>query len=162
VLWVIALLSALLASPAMFADSTRWAHDHWLQRSDERTLEVDIVDGALLEGPLESLFRPESAPLRAGDRLPLGAWTVQILQEISGRPTRFAVLFDRPLDDPSLSFLIWKNGGLRALVVPRVGQRVHVKHEPGPIGHLAGEALKSGRLARRGALHRRHRALAMT
>jgi len=110
------------------------AHDHLLQRTGERTLEVAIVDGALLEGPLESLFRPESAPLRAGDRLPLGAWTVQILQEIAGRPTRFAVSFDRSLDDPSLSFLIWKDGGLRALAPPRVGERVLVKHEPGPMG----------------------------
>ena len=110
------------------------AHDHLLQRTDDRSLELTIVGGALLEGPLEYLFRPESAPLRAGDRLPLGAWTVQILEEIAGRPTRFAVSFDRSLDDPSLSFLIWKDGGLRALAVPRVGERVLVKHEPGPMG----------------------------
>ena len=77
------------------------AHDHLLKRTDERSLEITVLNGALLEGALESLFRPESAPLRAGDRLPLGAWTVQILEESAGRPTRFSVLFDRSLDDPS-------------------------------------------------------------
>jgi len=110
------------------------AHDHLVTRTDERSLEISVVGGTLLEGPLESLFRPASAPLRVGDRLPLGAWVVQILEEIAGRPTRFAVLFDRSLDDPSLAFLIWKDGALRALAVPRVGERVLVKHELGPMG----------------------------
>jgi hypothetical protein len=110
------------------------AHDHWLMRTDDRTLDITVVGGALLEGALEALFRPPSKPLRTGDRIPLGAWTVRILDESAGRPTRFSVSFDRSLDDPSLAFLIWKDGGLRALAVPRVGERVLVKHELGPMG----------------------------
>ena len=110
------------------------AHDHLLKRTDDRTLELTVLNGALLEGALESLFRPETAPLRVGERVPLGAWTVQILQERAGRPVRFAVSFDRSLDDPGLAFLIWKGGRLRALAVPRVGQQVLVKHELGPMG----------------------------
>jgi len=110
------------------------AHDHLLKRTDDRTLELTVLNGALLEGALESLFRPETAPLRVGERMPLGAWTVQILQERAGRPVRFAVSFDRSLDDPGLAFLIWKGGRLRALAVPRVGQQVLVKHELGPMG----------------------------
>jgi len=110
------------------------AHDHQLTRTDERTLEVNVLGGALLEGPFEALFRPASAPLRVGDRLTLGAWTVQILDENAGRPSRFSVSFDRALDDPTLAFLIWKGGKLRALPAPRVGERVLVKHELGPMG----------------------------
>lgn len=110
------------------------AHDHLIRRTDDRTIEITVLGGALLEGPLEFLFRPESAPLRAGDRLPLGNWTVQILEEAAGRPTRLTVAFDRSLDDPSLAFLIWRDGGLRALVAPSVGEGVLVKHELGPTG----------------------------
>jgi len=44
------------------------------------------------------------------------------------------VLFDRSLDDPTLSFLIWKGGMLRSLVAPRLGEEVLVKHELGPMG----------------------------
>ncbi|HEV8247068.1 MAG TPA: hypothetical protein VGP93_14925, partial [Polyangiaceae bacterium] len=62
------------------------------------------------------------------------AWTVQILEESAGRPARFSVSFDRSLDDPSLAFLIWKDGGLRALAAPAVGQPVLVRHELGPMG----------------------------
>jgi len=110
------------------------AHDHLVKRIDDRNLEISIVGGALLDGALESLFRPESAPLRVGDRLPLGAWTVQILDETAGRPTRFSVSFDRSLDDPSLVLLIWKDGGLRALPPPQIGHEVLLKRELGPMG----------------------------
>jgi len=109
-------------------------HDHLLKRTDDRTLEISILNGALLEGAFETLFRPPSAPLRVGDRLPLGAWSVQILEESAGRPTRFSVAFDRSLDAPNLCLLIWKGGALRSLAPLAVGQELIVKHEPGPMG----------------------------
>jgi hypothetical protein len=110
------------------------SHDHLVRRTDERTLEITIEGGALLEGALESLLRSPREPLHAGDEVPLGDWTVRVLAGDRGRPTRFAVVFDRSVDDPSMVFLVWKEGALRALVPPRVGQDVMVKHEPGPMG----------------------------
>ncbi|HKO51111.1 MAG TPA: hypothetical protein VJV79_25555 [Polyangiaceae bacterium] len=110
------------------------AHDHRLRRTGDRSLEITVLDGALLEGALESLFRPPSAPLHVGDRLPLGGWTVQILEESAGRPKRFSVSFDRSLDDPTISLLIWKDGALRSLAAPRLGEQAIVKHELGPMG----------------------------
>jgi hypothetical protein len=64
----------------------------------------------------------------------IGAWTAQILEDSAGRPTRFSVSFDRSLDDPTLAFVVWKGGALRKLALPRVGERVLVKHELGPMG----------------------------
>ena len=110
------------------------AHDHRLKRTADRSLEITILNGVLLDNALESLFRPASAPLRAGELVPLGAWTVQILEESAGRPSRFSVTFDRSLDDPSLTLLIWKGGALRSLAAPGLGQEVIVKHERGPMG----------------------------
>ena len=110
------------------------AHDHLLKRTDDRTLEITILNGELLDGTFESLFRPPSSPLRVGDRVPLAAWTVQILEESAGRPTRFSVSFDRSLDSPTLCLLIWKGKALRSLAPPSVGQQVIVKHELGPMG----------------------------
>jgi hypothetical protein len=110
------------------------AHDHRLRRTGERSLEITVLNGALLEGAFESLFRPPSAPLRAGERVPLGAWSVQILEEIAGRPTRFSVSFDRSVDDPTLTLLIWKGGALRSLAAPSLGTEVLLKHELGPMG----------------------------
>ena len=80
------------------------------------------------------MFRPTSEPLRVGDRLPIGAWSAQILEESAGRPTRFSVTFDRSADDPTIALLIWRDGALRSLAVPSLGEQVFVKHELGPMG----------------------------
>ena len=110
------------------------AHRHRVRRLDERTLEVTLLDGTLLDDALEYLFRAHSAPLRAGDRAALGAFSVQVLDENAGRPTRFSVQFDRPLEDETLAFVIWKRGALRAFIPPKLGETVLVEHELGPMG----------------------------
>ena len=88
----------------------------------------------MLEGAFEYLFRPPSSPLHIGDTLPIGTWSVRILDETAGRPSRFSITFDRSIDDPTLAFLIWKGKTLRALVPPRVGDQVLIEHEDGPMG----------------------------
>ena len=113
---------------------TMSAHDHTVTRSDERTLDVAIQGGTLLEGALDYLFRPPSKPLHIGDTLPIGAWSIRILDETGGRPSRFSVTFDRSVDDPTLAFVIWKNKALRALAPPKIGEQVLVTHEDGPMG----------------------------
>jgi hypothetical protein len=110
------------------------SYDHRVKRTDDRTLEISIVDGALLDATFESLVRPRTAPLRAGDVVPLGAWSVAILADDGGQPTRFAVTFDRSVDDPSIAIVEWKDGALRALPAPAVGGEVLVRHERGPMG----------------------------
>ncbi|WP_394820743.1 hypothetical protein [Pendulispora albinea] len=108
--------------------------DHVVRRTDARTLEITIVNGVLLQGGFETVVRPPSAPLRAGDTVPLGAWTVRIVDDDAGRPKRFSVTFDRPADDPSLAFVTWRDGALRAWTPPPIGQEVTVKHAIGPMG----------------------------
>ena len=110
------------------------AHDHRVTRTDDRTLEVTILNGTMLEGALEYLFRPPSSPLHIGDTLPIGNWSVRILDETAARPSRFSVTFDRSIDDPTLAFVVWQNKALRALLPPKVGEQVVVKHEAGPMG----------------------------
>ena len=110
------------------------AHDQRVLRVNERTLEITVQNGALLEDDLEILFRAPDFPLEVGDRLPPANWTVRVLEAAHGRPSRFSVEFDRSVDDPSLVFLIWQNGALRALHVPPIGVATLVKHELGPMG----------------------------
>jgi hypothetical protein len=95
------------------------SRDHLIRRADDRTLESAIVDGTLLEGAFANVVRTRDAPLRTGDVIPLGAWTVRILDDIEGQPTRFSVTFDRPVDDPSIALVVWQDGAVRALEPPR-------------------------------------------
>lgn len=110
------------------------AHDERVRRTAERTLELTILGGSLLDGAFENVVRPLSSPLRAGDVVPLGAWTVCILDDTAGRPTRFSLTLDCSFDDPSIVLLVWQNGALRALPPPPIGQAVLVPHELGPMG----------------------------
>ncbi len=45
----------------------------------------------------------------------------------SSGPHRVEFRFDRPLDDPSLYFLAWRNGALRHVVLPSVGESLLLK-----------------------------------
>ncbi|WP_394834803.1 hypothetical protein LVJ94_50735 [Pendulispora rubella] len=108
--------------------------DHIVKRTDDRTLEITLVKGTLFDDLFTSFVRPNDAPLRAGHVVSLGTWIVRIVDDDAGRPTRFAVTFDRSVDDPSLAFVVWHDGALRAFTAPPVGHEVTVKHEAGPMG----------------------------
>jgi hypothetical protein len=53
--------------------------------------------------------------------------------EEGGSPSHVTFTFDRSLDDPSLRWLAWKDGGFVPFTPPPLGQRVSVP--PAPI-HL--------------------------
>jgi hypothetical protein len=108
------------------------SHDHRVKRTDDDTLEIAIVGGTMLEDGF--FVRPSDAPLRKGDVVPLDTWTVRILDDSEGRPTRFSITFDRPVDDPSIALVVWQDGELRALHAPAVGQEALLKHQSGPMG----------------------------
>jgi hypothetical protein len=110
------------------------SHDHRIKRRDDRTLEIAIVGGTMLEDAFERVVRASDAPLRTGDVIALGAWTVRILDDIQGQPTRFSVTFDCPVDDPSIALVVWQDGALRALEPPAIGSEVLLKHQVGPMG----------------------------
>ena len=44
-----------------------------------------------------------------------------------GRPDRVLATFDRPLEDPSLVWLVWADGELRAFDLPAPGETTRVE-----------------------------------
>lgn len=92
------------------------------------------MGGTVLEDGFERVVRSSDAPLRTGGVVPLDPWTVRILDDVEGRPTRFSVTFDRPVDDPSIALVVWQDGALRVLQAPAIGHEVLVKHRAGPMG----------------------------
>lgn len=88
---------------------------HLLTRVSRDTLELEVVGGSMLTGPVELLFRRPEFPLRHGDEIALDGLTIRILKvDAEGRPVRVRFGFDVPVDDPSLVFLLaTKRGMLR-------------------------------------------------
>lgn len=94
---------------------------HLLRRTAAETLELATPDGTLLDGAWPSIFRARSVPFPRGSVVRTSYMTVTVLDDRAGRPTRVAYRFTKPLDDPSLVFLIFKDGRLRRLTPPPVG-----------------------------------------
>ena len=70
----------------------------------------------------ERFFRTPGSPLEPGGQIDLCGIEVVVLTVNSVGPTRVAFEFDRPLEDPSLCFLVWRDKGLRRETLPGVGQ----------------------------------------
>jgi hypothetical protein len=109
-------------------------HDHWLRRPRPRSLELEVVDGVMMRSLFEELYRDRRHPLPAGTVLDRRLLRVEILEDEQGAPTRIAFEFDRDLDDPSLRFLIWREGRLQRAVLPAVGGETYIERELGPAG----------------------------
>lgn len=95
---------------------------HRLHRIGPRSLELEVVGGAMLRGPVEQLFRRPDAALHEGDVVDLPGLEIRIMTVApDGAPTRVRYTFERTLDDPLLQFL---------LVTPRGP----IRYPMGPVG----------------------------
>ena len=94
---------------------------HHLRRTAADTLELSTPEGTLLDGAWPSVFRARSLPLPRGAVVRTSYMTATVLDDRAGRPTRVSFQFTRSLDDPSLIFLAFRDGGLRRVAMPPVG-----------------------------------------
>jgi hypothetical protein len=94
---------------------------HHLRRTAADTLELSTPDGTLLDGAWPSIFRSRAQPLPRGAVVRTSYMTATVLDDRAGCPTRVSFQFTRPLDDPSLVFLVFRDGGLRRLALPPIG-----------------------------------------
>jgi hypothetical protein len=97
---------------------------HRVRRTAADTLELSTPDGTLLDGAWPSVFRTRSLPLPRGAVVRTSYMTATVLDDRAGRPTRVSFQFTRLLDDPSLIFLTFRDGGLRRLAMPPVGGEI--------------------------------------
>lgn len=86
---------------------------HTLTRVADDALEMEVVMGSMLTGPVELLFRRPEFPFAEGDLVELEGLSIRILKvDGDGRPVRVRYRFDVPVDDPSLVFLLATKRGL--------------------------------------------------
>jgi hypothetical protein len=120
-------------------------YDARLRRSEDDTLDVH-VDGGILPKPgtwpetpgaapayrleymaqhLTSFVRGGDEPMRAGDVVELTGLRIEVRAVTDeGSPTDVRFRFDRSLDDPSLRWLVYRDGEYRPFVPPKLGSEV--------------------------------------
>jgi hypothetical protein len=76
---------------------------------------------------LTAFTRGLQEPMRAGDTGSLAGFQAEVVR-VSGDdgPSDMTFTFDRSLDDPSLRWLAWKDGGYVPFAVPPVGGAVEL------------------------------------
>ena len=95
---------------------------HRFDRVSPRALELTVQDGALLQRPVERLFRGPDRPLRSGDVIDLDGLLVEVLAATDdGAVQRVRFTFDRRLEHESLKFFVFGQQGLRAYPMGRPG-----------------------------------------
>jgi hypothetical protein len=98
-----------------------------VRRVDARTLEVSTVGGVMHDQPQETLFRPLSEALHAGDEIDAGRFRATVVGERKeGGVVAVRFVFDRPLEDSELAFLVGGPEGLGRFELPAIGKAVVV------------------------------------
>ena len=97
---------------------------HILRRTGPRTLELSVLDGAMLTDPPELFFRPSTASPRVGDVFEDAIMTARVLRtDPDGGVQAVSFTFVEDLDAPRWILLTNANG-IRPFPMPRVGQTV--------------------------------------
>lgn len=110
------------------------AYAHRLTRTSERDVEVEVIDGRMMESVFEQLVRSTAYPMALGHRVHLNGAFVEVIGLDQGLPNRLRVTFDEVPEGGGLTLGQWEGERLVPLVLPAVGQSVVL---PKPSGLLS-------------------------
>lgn len=96
-------------------------------RTSDRSLRIMPLSSDVRYSALPSLYRGDSAPMRADQRIRLPGLEVLVEQVRDGNPTLMHFTFDRSLEDPQLWFLESTIDGLKRFQVPKLGETTRVR-----------------------------------
>lgn len=110
------------------------AYAHRLTRVSEREVEVEVIDGRMMESVFEQLVRSTAYPIPLGHRVSLHGASVEVIGLDEGLPSRLRVTFDEVPERGGFTFGQWEGERLVPFVLPAVGQSVVL---PKPSGLLS-------------------------
>jgi hypothetical protein len=93
-----------------------------LVRTASERFTLELIEGRMLDTPVEELYRSPDLPLKAGAEVVLNGLRAEVLADDGIGPTRVEFCFDRSLDDPSMRLMVWKPGhGFQRIKPPPTG-----------------------------------------
>lgn len=118
-------------APKAWRALTMAPHEFRITRTRRNRLEIEVIDGELLVSEPEQLLRSVAFPVRPGDCVAMAGLTVTVLVCGEQGPTRLALDFPAPLEDPQYCFLVWRGRALRRFTIPAEGNSMVLPREPG-------------------------------
>jgi hypothetical protein len=101
--------------------------EHIFRRTGANSFEFEASRGAIVHGVFADIVRDPSYPFAVGDTVQLSNARLTVLTVLEGKPSAIRVECTRPLDDPSLVFLQWKDYALHPFPIPPVGESRSVR-----------------------------------
>jgi hypothetical protein len=105
-------------------------HDLRLKRTAARTLELEVVGGQLLHSAEERVFLPPGRRFVAGEAMETPLFRVEVLAVNDLGPTRVAFRFQRSLEAPDLTFVVWREDRFEEISPPPIGESLVLKWSP--------------------------------
>ncbi|MHB8873779.1 MAG: hypothetical protein ACYC8T_08855 [Myxococcaceae bacterium] len=99
---------------------------HRLTRTARDTVELEVVDGRMLETVFEQLVRSSKFPVPEGLRVRLDGAEVTVVGFDQGLPNRLRVHFDEDPEGGSYTLATFEGGKLSPLSLPAVGQTLEI------------------------------------
>lgn len=109
---------------------------HRLTRTGPSSFTLEPLGRTMLTGLFEVLHRAPTAPIPRGYQITQCGATIRVAEVEDGKPSRLEVDLGTPLDDPALVLLTWRDGRLRRLHLPAIGETMELPWSPGPVGLL--------------------------
>lgn len=113
-------------TPEAFVTLSFAPHAHRLTRIAADTVELEVVDGRMLQTVFEQLFRSSAFMVPQGMRVRLAGAEVTVVGLDQGLPNRLSLRFDEDPDRGGYTLAQWKDGQLAPLVLPAVGQSLEL------------------------------------
>ena len=103
---------------------------HRFTRTGRKTFTLEPLDRPLLDDSFDRLF--SDRPFAIGDTVEQCGASIRVAAVISGRPLRLDITLRRALEDPELSWLIWRDHHLEPFIPPPIGSSIDLPYSPGP------------------------------
>ncbi|MFT3709795.1 MAG: hypothetical protein QM817_19370 [Archangium sp.] len=103
---------------------------HRITRTGPSTIELEVIDGRMLETVFERLVRSETLPVPVGFTAKINHATVKVVELDRELPRRISIEFE-DIDSPEWTFVEWHDGKFIPLVLPALGQSRDLPLEAG-------------------------------
>jgi hypothetical protein len=139
--WVYALQVAREAHRDAVSDGCWWVASaakgrHLVAQSGPRSFSVEATDSEFLRQIFEGFFRARRHPLGVGYEVEQCGATIRVAALRDGLPHRLEVRLDRPIDDPTLALLAWRDGKIERIAPSELLNGLTIAWTRGPIGGL--------------------------